>query len=58
MAHAIERALDEGTVRSLADVSRLLDVSRARVTQLVNLLHLAKSVQESTLIGHERMGLE
>lgn len=49
MAHAIERALDEGKTQNLAEVSRLLNVSRARVTQLVGLLYLPVANQELIL---------
>ena len=38
-----------GGVRDQADIARLGHVSRARVTQIMNLLHLAPDIQEDLL---------
>jgi len=41
--------LREGVVADQADLARLGHVSRARVTQIMNLLHLAPDIQEAVL---------
>lgn len=41
--------LREGIVADQADLARLGHVSRARVTQIMNLLHLAPDIQEAVL---------
>lgn len=51
MALAIEmqRMLDEGEVRNYAELARLAHVSRARITQIMNLNCLAPDIQEELL---------
>lgn len=51
MALAIEmqRMLDEGVVRNYAELARLGHVSRARITQIMNLNLLAPDLQEEIL---------
>ena len=39
----------EGTVKDYADLARLGGVSRARITQIMNLLNLAPEIQEKLL---------
>ncbi len=51
LAHYVERLVEEGAVASYADAARQLGVSRARMSQLMNLLNLAPSVQEALLSG-------
>ncbi len=51
LAHYVERLVDEGTVRSYADAARQLGVSRARMSQVQNLLNLPPRVQEGLLLG-------
>ena len=46
LAREWRRVLDEGKFSSLAELSRDLKVSRARVTQILNLLKLAPNVVE------------
>jgi len=52
-----------GTIADQADLARLGRVSRARITQVMNLLHLAPDVQEAILFlplvqrGRERIHL-
>jgi len=41
--------LESGGVRDQADIARLGHVTRARVTQIMNLLHLAPDIQEELL---------
>lgn len=49
LALRFERLLKEGTVTDQADLARLGHVTRARVTQIMNLLQLAPDIQESIL---------
>jgi len=50
-AHAIrfDGLLGDGVVTDQAELARLGHVSRARVTQIMNLLHLAPDIQEELL---------
>jgi hypothetical protein len=41
--------IDRGEIRDRAELARLGHVSRARVTQIMNLLHLAPQIQEEIL---------
>jgi len=56
LAHRFQRLLDEGKVASLPDIARLGRVTRARVTQIMDLLLLAPDLQEALLFlpGGER----
>ena len=47
LAREWRKVLDEGKFTSLAELSRDLKVSRARVTQILNLLKLAPDVAEN-----------
>jgi hypothetical protein len=51
MALAIKsnQLIREGVARDYADLARLVNVSPARVTQIMNLLHLAPDIQEKLL---------
>lgn len=49
LAIRFEQLIRDGEVRDLADVARLGHVTRARVTQIMNLLHLAPDIQEALL---------
>jgi hypothetical protein len=49
LAHRYASLVESGDVRDYADVARLAGVSRARVTQIMNLLHLAPDIQEALL---------
>ncbi len=51
LAHYVERLVDEGSVKSYADAARQLGVSRARMSQIMNLLNLPPGVQEGLLLG-------
>jgi hypothetical protein len=41
--------LDQGVIADYATLARLGQVSRARITQILNLLHLAPDIQEQIL---------
>jgi hypothetical protein len=49
LAHKFERTLKEGAVASMADLARLGRVTRARMTQVMDLLLLAPDIQEELL---------
>ena len=49
LAIKFQDMVDRGEVRDYADLARLGYVSRARVTQIMNLLNLAPQIQESLL---------
>jgi hypothetical protein len=59
LAHRFEDLVREGAVEDYADLARVTGVSRARITQIMNLLHLAPDVQEAlldmprTLVGRD-----
>ncbi len=49
LAHKIDRMINAGELRDLTDAARTLGVTRARVTQIMNLLLLAPDIQEEIL---------
>ena len=49
LAVKYQRMVDAGELRDYADIARLGYVSRARVTQIMNLLNLAPDIQEALL---------
>jgi len=49
LAHRIERAVHSGEFRNFADAARAMEMTRARMTQIVNLLLLAPEIQEAIL---------
>ncbi len=49
LAHKIDGMIRTGEFRDLADAARAMDVTRARMTQIANLLLLAPEIQESIL---------
>ncbi len=49
LAIRFEQLIRDGEVADYAEIARLGYVTRARVTQIMNLLHLAPSIQESLL---------
>ena len=49
LAIHMQRLTDEGVVRDYAELARLGHVSRARVTQIMNLNFLAPDIQEEIL---------
>ncbi len=61
LAIRFENLIQRGEVRDLAELARLGHISRARVTQVMNLLHLAPEIQEEILFlpkftyGHDRI---
>jgi hypothetical protein len=51
LAIKFQDMVDRGEVRDYADLARLGYVTRARVTQIMNLLNLAPDIQQSLLDG-------
>ncbi len=49
LAHKIQRNIHAGIYADLADAARRLGLTRARVTQIVNLTLLAPAIQEQIL---------
>jgi hypothetical protein len=49
LAHRFERLIRDGDVKDYADLARLGHVTRARLTQIMNLLNLAPEIQEEIL---------
>ena len=49
LAHKIQQAIDRGTIRNRAEAARRLGLTRARVTQLLDLTLLAPDIQASIL---------
>ena len=49
LAIRFEQLIREGTVKDQADLARLARISRARVTQIMDLLLLAPEIQEEIL---------
>jgi hypothetical protein len=49
LALRFEQLLLDGTIRDQAELARLGQVSRARVSQILSLIHLAPDIQEEIL---------
>jgi hypothetical protein len=49
LAHRFEKLIRDGEVRDYGELARLGHVTRARVTQIMNLLNLAPDIQEEIL---------
>jgi hypothetical protein len=58
LAHKIAAAIDAGQLDDQADAARRLDLTRARVTQLLALLALAPDLQEQVLFLESVDGIE
>jgi hypothetical protein len=50
LAVQLEPMLGPGSLRHAADLARLAQVSRARISQVLGLLHLAPDIQEELLL--------
>jgi hypothetical protein len=57
LAIKFQEMVGRGEVRDYADLARLGFVTRARVTQIVNLLHLAPDIQKAILVDSESIPL-
>ena len=50
LAHRFEKLIRDGDVRNYAELARLGHVTRARLSQVMNLLNLAPDIQEAILL--------
>ncbi len=50
LAHHWEQLVREGAVRDYADIARLSGLTRARVTQIMNLMLIAPQLQQQVLL--------
>jgi hypothetical protein len=51
LAYLIEREVEAGRLKDYAAVARLFGITRARVSQILDLLSLSPELQESILTG-------
>lgn len=58
LAHRLQRAIDSGEIQDRATLARQYGLTRARVTQLLNLTLLAPDLQEQVLGLEAVDGLE
>ncbi len=58
LAHKIQQAIDRGHIRGPAEAARRLGLTRARLTQLLNLTLLAPEIQERILFAEAVDGIE
>jgi len=58
LAHKIQHAIDCGVVSDRAEVARRLGLTRARITQLLDLTLLAPDLQEQILSAESVDGVE
>ena len=58
LAHHLQDLLDQGIVRDYADIARLSGITRARVSQIMNLTLLAPEIQEEILTGKQKDDLK
>lgn len=64
LAHHLEQLVVSRAVKDYAELARVGHVSRARITQIMNLLLLAPDIQEAilflpkTVAGHDRIKLK
>ena len=56
LAIKFQEMVDRGEVRDYADLARLGYVTRARITQIMNLLNLAADIQEAILLQQGNFG--
>ena len=55
LAHYIEGLIHHSTLKSYVEASKTLGVSRARLTQVMNLQYLSPEIQEGLLLGNLRL---
>ena len=55
LAHQIEQAVETGRAKDYMDAARQLALTRARVTQIVNLLLLSSTIQDTILTEPDRV---
>jgi len=50
LAHRWNHLIEEGAVANYSEIARLMGLSRARVTQIMDMLYLAPKIQEEILL--------
>ena len=55
LAHHVERLVEAGELAGYAEAAQALGVTRARLTQVMNLLLLAPEIQEAVMAGQLRV---
>ena len=58
LAHRWNYLIEEGVVSDYAEIARMIGLSRARVTQIMDLLYLAPDIQEAILFSSSGEKLE
>jgi hypothetical protein len=58
LAHMIQRWIDRGEIRDQAEAARRLRLTRARLTQIMDLTFLAPDLQEEILLLEAEVGRE
>ncbi|KAA0250332.1 MAG: hypothetical protein EDX89_22930 [Acidobacteria bacterium] len=58
LAHEVQRAIDRGELKDQADAARRLGLTRARLTQLLDLTLLAPDIEERVLLLEAVNGVE
>ena len=58
LAHRLQQSIDSGEIEDRAALARRYELTRARITQLLNLTLLAPDIQESVLSLESVDGLE
>jgi len=51
LAHHVEALVEDGVLADYAAAARLLGVTRARMSQVLNMLYLSPVIQERLLLG-------
>jgi hypothetical protein len=51
LAHLVDRLVESGRFRDFAHAAKTFGVTRARMSQLMNLRYLSSEVQENILLG-------
>ncbi len=55
LAHHLQGLIDKGIVRDYADIARLSNLSRARLSQIMNLTLLSPQIQEEILFSQSSL---
>jgi len=58
LAHRWSGLIDEGVVSDYAEIAKMMGLSRARVTQIMDLLYLAPDIQDDILFARSSEKLE
>ena len=53
LAHRWNHLIEEGVIANYSEIARMMGLSRARVTQIMDLLYLAPEIQDRILLRRE-----